>query len=321
MRFLIGYCSGYLEVLAEYNVKRLLIVYNPHSSQYEKVRREVLDKVTRKGGYMVGKYEIEATSIDDNISKLKKILREGDLVITAGGDATGVIAANAILQAGVEATLAVLPYGNFNDLSRTLGVKRVDSVFDALTRVEKYYPLAIYVNDKLVRYATSYVTIGMMAESVTIYDEPKARRKLKTNFGRKVGSYLMVAGWYFKNRHKKKFLPEFTINGQAALAGASDYIAVNGKYMARVMRGEGTFLDPARFKSGVYKLTGFWRLSVLMARSMLVRVPGGETSGDEICFVKPSKVTVQAEGESLEFSDAKKIEIRKAEKYLKVIVL
>ena len=50
-----------------------------------------------------------------------------------------------------------------------------------------------------------------------------------------------------------------------------------------------------------------------------MRVPGAETKGDVLEFVKPATVEIQAEGEYRVFRNVKKIEIRKAEKWLKVV--
>ncbi len=110
-------------------MKRIILVYNPRSSRYKDVRSEVLDRMHSIKGAIIGKYEVAPTNLDDNIQKLSKILKDGDLVISAGGDATGIIASNAILKTEKDVTLAVLPYGNFNDLSRTLGTKSLEDVF------------------------------------------------------------------------------------------------------------------------------------------------------------------------------------------------
>jgi diacylglycerol kinase family enzyme len=89
----------------------------------------VLERVKELNGYMVGKYEVAATNLDDNFLKLGEFLKDGDMVLSTGGDATGVICVNAIMNSGKDATLAVLPYGNFNDLARTLQTKTFDDVF------------------------------------------------------------------------------------------------------------------------------------------------------------------------------------------------
>ena len=300
-------------------MQRLLIVYNPRSSRFSDVEKEVLSRSKELNGYLVGRYEVAATNLDDNISRFSKLLKDGDLVLSAGGDATGIIASNAILKSDKKVTLAVLPYGNFNDLSRTLRTKSFDDVFLSDTSTRNYYPLEIYVDGKFFRYSTCYVTIGMMGEAVKIYDSPEMRRKLKKNFGRKISSYTQLSGWYFKNRRHHIFLPEFKLNGQLQSKKISDYAAVNGRSMARVMKGGEDYRDPKFFRHETDRLTNFYRLSKLMLRSIFSRIPGSATSGDILEFVNPSTVTLQAEGESQVFENIKTIEIKKGKKCLKVI--
>ena len=301
-------------------MRRLFLIYNPRSSRYADVKQDVLDRVRSLKGYIIGKYEVASTNIDDNIAKFSKLLKDGDLVISAGGDATGVIAANSILRSRKDVTLAVLPYGNFNDLARTLGTKTLDDIIAGpIQNTAKLYPLEITVDGKFFRYATCYVTIGMTASAVYIYDQPKMRKKLKTNFGRKVISYTELASWYFKHRHKHTFIPEFSLNGIPQPIKTTDYAAINGRSMARVMKGRTDYLDPQRFRSETDRLASFWRLFKLMARSILYRVPGTDTTSDILEFKQLATITLQAEGEHQVFKSIHKIEIKKGVKCLKVI--
>lgn len=300
-------------------MQRLLIVYNPRSSRFAEVSKDVIERSRELTGYIIGKYEVAPTNLEDNISKLSKILKDDDLVLSAGGDATGIIAVNAILKSNKDVRLAVLPYGNFNDLSRTLRTNTFDDVFLSKTSVRKFYPLEVYINDKFFRYATCYTTIGMTAMAVSIYDQPEMRKKLKKNFGRKISSYTELSKWYFKNRHRHIFLPEFKLNGVLMSKKTSDYAAVNGRSMARVMKGGEDYRDPKYFRSETDRLTYFYRLVKLMSKSVLSRIPGSSTSGDVLEFTNPSSVALQAEGESQVFENVKKIEIKKGKKCLKVI--
>ena len=324
-------------------MKRLLIVYNPRSSRFSDVKAEVLNHLTELKGYIIGKYEIANTDVDDNAKKFAKILKDQDLIIAAGGDATASIAANAILQSEKDATLAVLPYGNFNDLSRTLGTETLEDIITwtggvargtpaARSReastvgetattgpIQRLYPLEIYVDDKFFRYATCYVTIGMTAEAVELFDKPKVRKSLKTSSGRSFGSYFSLAGWYFKNRHRKVFLPEFKLNGELQHRKTSDYAAINGRSMARVMKGGEDYQNPTIFRSETDRLTSFWRLSKLLFKSVFFRIPGSETKRDVLEFLEPATTELQAEGEYKVFQNINKIEIRKGQKCLKVV--
>lgn len=302
-------------------MRRLLIVHNPYSSRHDDVEKEVLNPARQLSGYMIGKYRIAKVGIEENIKRLATVLREGDLVVVAGGDATAAIAVNAIIDSEKSVELAVLPYGNFNDLARTLGTSKLNEVLSPNTRVRKFYPLNITVDDKHWRYSACYVTMGMMAEAVKLYDQPAARRKLRTRLGRSVGSYLMIAGWYLKNRHKKVFIPEFSLNSIRQDSKISDYMAINGSSLARVMKGSGDYCKPQTFNSGTWRLAGLWRLFCFMMKSMFSQVPSNETKGDLIEFVRPATVELQAEGEPEIFKDIRKIEVRKAKQYLNVIVL
>ena len=303
-------------------MQRLLIVYNPRSSRFADVKKGVLTHAQNLKGYLIGKYEVEQTNLEANITKLSKLIQDGDLVISAGGDATGIIASNGVLKSGKDATLAVLPYGNFNDLSHTLGTSKLEDIINKPARsglVQKLYPLEIIVDGKLFRYATCYVTIGMMAESVKIYDQPKMRKKLKTSFGRKISSYTDLAGWYFKYRHKKQFLPDFKLNGELQPKNTSDYAAVNGRFLARVLKSTPYYQNPHTFLHETDRLTNFWRLSKLITKSIFFRIANTETTYDKIEFLEPATIELQAEGEYKVFKNIKQIEIKKSDKFVKVI--
>ncbi len=300
-------------------MKRIIIIYNPRSSRFIDVKKEVLSKTTSFKGYMVGKYEVEPTDVNKNAIKFAKILKNGDLVIAAGGDATASIAANGIMQSKKDVSFAVLPYGNFNDLARTLGNQTISDIFSEKAHIENLYPLEIIVDGKFFRYATCYVTIGMTAEAVELFDEPNTRKKLQKGHKSSWRSYLYLMFWYFKNRHKKQFIPDFKLNGVKQHQKTSDYAAVNGRSMCRVMKGGNDYHIPQKFRSTTDRLTNFWRLFKLMTKSILIRTPGEETTEDILEFQNPATVELQAEGEYQVFKDIKTIKIRKAHKCLKVI--
>lgn len=301
-------------------MRRLLVVYNPRSSRFDAVKTDVLRKLPELSGFMVGKYEVVDTDVDDNAEKFAKLLKDEDLVVSAGGDATATIAANGILRSGKDVKFAVLPYGNFNDLARTLGLKKFEQVLEKEEENEReFYPLEILVDGKFFRYAMCYVTIGMTAEAVELFDDEDVRKKLQRGSKSSWRSYVQLASWYFKNRHRKVFIPEFRLNGELQSTKISDYAAVNGKSMARVMKGGEDYRDREAFRSEVDRLTNFGRLFKLMMKSMLSRIPGEMTKGDVLEFLAPATVEVQAEGEYRIFENIKRIEIRKSKKCLRVI--
>ena len=331
-------------------MSRLILIYNPNSSKFCHVKKNVLDgKEETFKDYDISEYTIEKIGFENNVKNLQKKLKDGDLCLALGGDATAAITANAILNSEKDVTLAVLPYGNFNDLARTLGTMRTDEMVaengllrgfrsaaarelareprgDGSERRDpkkavstKLYPLEIYVDGKFWRYATCYVTIGMTAEAVELFDAPKFRKYMQKGHKSSWRSYLALSKWYFKNRKQKIFLPEFTINGKKTIKHASDYAAVNGKSMCRVMKGGDDYKRPRIFRSKALKTISFPKLFILMARSILIRTPGSETSYDKLEFKNKATVELQAEGEYQIFKDIRTIEVKKGTKCLKVI--
>lgn len=314
---------------------RLILIYNPNSTNYRRVKKEILDrKFQLFPNYDLSKeYTIKKIGFAQNVKNLTKELKDGDFCLALGGDATAAIVANAILKSKKDATLAVLPYGNFNDLARTLGTMRLTDVNLALNalsegvrsrkgtsaRTRKFYPLEICIDGEFWRYATCYVTIGMTARAVELFDEPKFRKYMKKGHKSSWRSYLALAKWYFKNRHTRDFLPEFTLNGKPTKKRASDYAAVNGRSMCRVMRGGSDYLRPYIFRSENLKTISFPHLFALMAQSILFRTPGTDTRGDILEFKHPAEVELQAEGEYQVFQNVKKIEVKKGANSFKVI--
>ena len=329
-------------------MKRLFVVYNKRSSNYVRVKDEFLSKLPQLKSCTIGKYDVsQSNDFEKNVAQLSKCLKDGDTVIAAGGDATSSVCLNAILKSKKDATLGVLPYGNFNDLARTLGMMSGEEMLGWVTgmscrrasgawqgederrspmamgradaaqgktipdRTHPFYPLIITIDGALWRYAACYVTIGMTAESVVIFDDPKIRSKMREGHKSSWRSYLQLASWYFKNRHSKVFLPDFKINGVEQPHKTSDYAAVNGRSMSRVMKGGDDYLKPDIFRSETEKTTSFPRLFVLMAKSILHRTPGHDTTGDILEFDAPATVTLQCEGEYRTFENIKKIEVRK----------
>ncbi|MBR2710186.1 hypothetical protein IKF02_00935 [Candidatus Saccharibacteria bacterium] len=300
-------------------MQRLLVIYNPRSTRYKSVKSEVLDKLPNLKGYIIGKYTIKKIGFEGNVKDLSKVIKDGDLIISAGGDATAAISANAIIKSGKDATLGVLPYGNFNDLARTLKTHTLDDIISQNQKPVKLYPLEIIVDGKFWRYATCYVTIGMTAEAVELFDEQKVRTYLQKGHKSSWRSYIYLMKWYFKNRHKKIFLPGLKINGATQHKKTSDYAALSGRSMCRVMKGREDYLKPKVFRSTAKPLANFWPLFTLMTKSIFYRVPGDETTGDKLEFSNPTTIELQAEGEYQIFQNVKTVEVKKGTKCLKVV--
>ncbi len=304
-------------------MRRLILIYNPRSSHFLQVKKDVIDKLRGLKGWMIGKYEVADTDVDDNASRLAKLLQDDDLVIAAGGDGTANIAVNGIMQADCRGIkLGVFGYGNFNDTARTFGKPTIEDILN--NKAVEIWPLECKINGRHWRYAICYFTIGMFAEACEVFDHPKTRKSLRKGKKSILYSVRVLASWWFKERKRRHFMPEFNLGNSSdeyvSSRGASDYLALNGKTAARMMKGGKYFLQKDEFLSTTGTLTKFWRLILFMMRSILKQVPGTESDYDKLVFKKPSKMMFQAEGEYKMISDVLVVEIKKSTKPLLVIM-
>lgn len=300
------------------NFKRIIIVYNPRSSRAGDVEVEVMDVARRLKGYVVGRFMVEQIGVMENAKNLAKVLVDGDLVVSAGGDGTASIALNGVVKSKKMVSLAVLPYGNFNDVAMTFGVKTLRQAL--MQKSVEVWPLEVRVNDKLWRYALSYVTVGMMAEATEIFEEKKLRKRMQRGRLGVVRSGWMLFVWWLGNRGRK-FMPKGKLNEHILRAGVTDYFAMNGRVAGGVLRDQGKMKDEKVFLSGALELARFLKLFGFLLRGNWGKM--GEdldlTEGDVLEFEKPSRVEVQAEGEFERMEGVSRIEIRKGRRGVRMV--
>lgn len=308
--------------------RRVILVYNPRSSKAGLVKESVVKPLQQIPGTMFGKYEVKPTDVDDNAAELAKILVDGDIVVAAGGDGTATIALNGAMLSKKAVRFAAVPFGNFNDMARTL----------RKAAGQELYPLEATIDGKHYRYAACYFTIGMFAESTEIFDAEKTRKKLqKGNKGLTFSIWTLVK-WYFRNK-RKKFIPTFKyssttktydhngvfqvrvkILNDEETKGISDYLAVNGVSVAKMMKGgKKYYLHKADFLSTTGKLNKFYKLVPFMTKAILHRIPADISTEDVITFPDYGDVEIQAEGEYKKLTHVGKIVIAKSEKPIKIL--
>ena len=303
-------------------MKRLIVVYNPRSSHYGRVQKDVLNKTRSLRGWMVGKFEIADTNVNDNVERLAKILRDGDLVISAGGDGTATITANGILLSDAKGVrMGVLGYGNFNDMARSFGVMKFEDIING--EAKEIWPLECRINRKHWRYGVCYFTIGMFAEACAVFDNPKTRMALRSGRKRTTFSLGVLVHWWLK-WHRKKWLPRFVLGNSSnefvECPGASDYMAVNSITVAKMMKGGKYFSQNDVFLSYNGRMDRFFSLCLMMIKSILHKIPGTESDYDCLAFSKPARVMIQAEGEYEKISGVELIEVAKSKKPLLVVM-
>lgn len=300
-------------------MRKLFLVYNPRSSHHGAISEEVLTPVRQLKGWMVGKYAISTAGFEENVASLARLIEDGDLVISVGGDGTAMMVANALMESGKDATMAALGYGNFNDIAQMWGEREVLQVVEDYEagKVVEMCPLEIRVNGQVWRYSPCYFTMGLLAKATTILEGKEVRKKLKTGHKGKAYSLLQAVKWYLAHRKGVK-LPMGKLNGVEYAGDATDYLAVMSPRMSGMMKGGKWWRQKEGFGSSVQRLGKFWKMVKFGLTSVRRGVPLVETKRDVLEFAEPSKVWVQAGGEYEELEGVAKVEVGRAGK-MKVV--
>lgn len=303
-------------------MKRLIIVYNPRSSHFGDVKEQVIEPARHLRGWTIARFEVSQENVDANAKRLSRMLNDNDTVIAAGGDGTASAATNGILLSEAKGVrLGVMGMGNFNDTSRCFKDLKFDDIETAKT--EEVWPLDCSVNGKHWRYANCYVTVGLLAESCEVFDEPKTRKTLRKGGKKTLFSLFSLFKWWIKN-HKKMFMPSFSLMDSSGdeidKTGVSDYLAINSLTAAKIMKGGDYYAEKKDFLSSTGELNRFWSMIGFMLKAVFKKVPGESSEYDRLTFNVLSKVAIQAEGEYDTLENVKVIEVRKSKKSLLVLM-
>ena len=299
--------------------KRVVLVYNPHSSHYKKIEKRVLKPAKDLTNFSVYEFEVEKIAIEENIKALASILKDGDLVVAIGGDGTATMALNAILSSNRKMMcFGVLGFGNFNDVAASIGNNDFEELINkyGADEVHEVWPLECYLDGKLWRYGMCYFTIGMMAESCSTFEAPRIRRRLKSGGRRIWYSAWKLFGWWRKNR-EREFLPNEFILNQKKVKNRSDILILNGRRMAHFIKGGPYFAKPDEIKWFSGDMRSLWGIFSFMLRSMILGMPGRYSERISVEFNEKSDVAIQGEGEMIE-TNIRTIEIVKSRKSVMV---
>ena len=283
--------------------ERLVVIHNPNSTHGSDVNREVLQRLGDVGLKFVCLPSV-SPEYDDNVDAFANGIREGDRLLVAAGDGTISQAANAVVLADqIGVSMAVEPYGNFNDMAAWFNGSEssVDPVILASPNVPTHdvVPMKVELDDTLWRYSLGYTTLGWTAAATELFMGGEFRELLKTQHKHMVTARSMVGLLKeYYSRRQSMALPHYTRNGAREYqAGITDVVAMNTGRMGRVIRRNDARPESQKFAYAELDVSTLYRNAGFLGMAALGRMPASIASAQRLDFIEPTTIPLQTEGE------------------------
>lgn len=316
---------------------RIFLVINPRSSGFDLVENKILKPLYASSlkDREIFTFEIQPTSPLKNAKEIAKILRDGDTILVAGGDGTAHIATNgATLSGKKHLKIKYTGFGNFNDYAHSFSKNSARSAIEGIVSKQvkaTIRPLEIRVNGEFLTHAPLYATVGITAEMAEIFEGKRLRKTLKKVKGRNSRlalSLLAATRFYFKNRHKHILKiskieveeeNEDTSKNFTIPPKATDLVFMNGPRMARIMRSRVNLRDAENFGFTAMNAGDFRANFPFLVRGFLGKIPLKRVKSARISFEKPTKLTIQIEGEAQVLQNIETLEVSISNQKIEVL--
>lgn len=290
-----------------YGDRELLVVVNPNSTRYDRVQREVLDRLGDAGVKFTG-FATPSSKFEGNVEELGVAITKESFVVCAAGDGTANQIATAILDAGLnEVPTLQLPYGGFNDGGKHNSVDMLWARSDQV-RCDKAFPIKLSPDSSdRFRYAIRYGSIGAIADIAGLFGELDSRESLQNapEVLRKPLAMAQLFGGFLKHRDSH----EMNFDGRSI----NNVMFINGNRMAGLTTNHRDFgLSDENFGYGELNTASLVELGLFGVMCLARLMPVYEVTSKTLKFTHPTDIIGQADGETFSWPRVSELTAQKS---------
>jgi hypothetical protein len=299
------------------------VVFAPNSTrakEYFKKVRPSLIKIAGEQKATFSEIALDDLPYFEARELIEQRLMPGDLLVAAGGDGAAQVSFDAAFRSS-NVTLAVLPMGNGNDLSRAWNGRATNPSKILNGQIRDFYPLDVRIDDKESIALASYLTLGATVVLTDFLNQEIAR-----NRRRKLKFLSPAAGLPLKNlrdvsrRINALDLPDFMRNGQRRDDDSLGFFLVNAARGILRPSKNITFSDEEFFFHMSDQKFGAGLLQkILRAGIWATRFPGQVSELEEIAFKEPIDLSINLAGDIIDLKDVQEISAERSRRSIKVL--
>lgn len=290
--------------------ERIVLVQNPNSTRAEQVQAGVINPLHAADIDFVG-FVTKHPNTEDNISDMRDFFRDGDTILSAAGDGTGMQVANAVLREGHNQTrIGYLGYGNFNDLAH--GQRSPLPLLSPNAQSVENHPLTLQVNGEYWRDAPAYMTMGFTAVAASQFGNTETRQNMRDmpEWAKLAASMGQLGMTYFKER--STYLPPFSTSTSPLVRRAvTDVLAINSRTVGRIIKSQPDYPATDMFGYRTNDVSTILKNLPFGLLSLAGHAPASQVRELRLSFESPSTVPVQTEGEFARLKDVSELFVYK----------
>ncbi|MBP6038025.1 MAG: hypothetical protein KA604_01675 [Candidatus Saccharimonas sp.] len=276
--------------------RRIVLVRNPNSTRAKRVEKDIVAPLNQTDN-VYQEFVTQHPDTEANIEDMREFFREGDLILSAGGDGTTMQVANAVLREHHADTLiAPLAVGNFNDIA---GAQRNPiALLSPDAHVETIHPLTVDVNGEYWRDSPAYVTLGATAVLAGSFGNTDSREAMRQapEWAKLAYSIGQLGVNYFKVRGDT-LSPFHTSQANTVRHAVTDVLLINNRRVGRIIRSDTDYSAGPVFGYREANVSHILPNLPFGLRALAGKTPADVVSEIRIMFEHASSVPIQSEGE------------------------
>ena len=269
--------------------------------------------------------KLDQTPYFEAVEEVKRKLRDGDVVVGAGGDGTNQVTLQGAFQSEKNVQIGFLPLGNANDFAGALNGRATNPEEIFASPTIEFHPLVLSVNGVEKFFVAAYATFGATMVAVKWLNSEKARAERERHPNLPPIAALDADSIKGMSRDINALnFPAFSRDGQIYHADSVGFFITAAAHGLLRPTGADNFLTrddfffhSANVRDQLLGKTIFGK-SLRAGGWATFGLPGGISDAEELRFLQPTDLICQIGGDNVPLQNVQQISATRSTRAIKI---